>query len=73
MLCVRLQTLPVCKLANIVWQITMVDISVLGSIHWWGLEVNAISIINLVMAVGLVVDYSVHIIHNFGMQRQAPT
>ena len=31
----------------------------------WGLEVNSISVINLVMAVGLVVDYSAHVIHNF--------
>ena len=53
--------------------ITMIDIDLVGSIHFWGLEVNSISIINLVMAVGLVVDYSAHVIHNFGLQRQAAT
>ena len=60
----------------------------------WGLEVNSISVINMVMAVGfvqthtlshsiprtklreslwctrLVVDYSAHVIHNFGLQHQ---
>jgi predicted RND superfamily exporter protein len=38
---------------------------------FWGLEVNSISIINMIMAVGLVVDYSAHVIHNFGLQHQA--
>ena len=51
--------------------ITMIDVDLVGSIHYWGLEVNSISVINLVMAVGLVVDYSAHVIHNFGLQRQA--
>ena len=46
----------------------MIDIDLVGSIHFWQLEVNSISIINLVMAVGLVVDYSAHVIHNFILQ-----
>ena len=48
--------------------ITMIDIDLVGSIHFWGLEVNSITIINLIMAIGLVVDYSAHVIHNFGLQ-----
>ena len=53
--------------------ITMIDIDLVGSIYAWGLEVNSISVINLVMAVGLVVDYSAHVIHNYGLQTQAAT
>jgi CRP-like cAMP-binding protein len=45
--------------------IVLVDIDLIGSVYWWGLEVNSISIICLVMAIGLVVDYSAHIVHNF--------
>ena len=34
-----------------------------GMVKFWGLTINALSVINLVMAVGLVVDYSAHIVH----------
>ena len=44
------------------------DMDLVGMLWIWGLEVNAITCINLVMAVGLVVDYSAHIIHNFTIQ-----
>lgn len=40
----------------------------LASIPAWGLDLNSISAINLVMAIGLVVDYSLHLIHSFGIQ-----
>merc|ERR1712166_74443 len=53
--------------------ITMIDIDLVGSIHFWGLEVNSISVINMIMAIGLVVDYSAHVIHNFGLQKEAKT
>ena len=40
----------------------------LGLLWLLGLEINAITAINLVMAVGLVVDYSAHIAHNICIQ-----
>lgn len=40
----------------------------LASISVWGLDLNTISSVNLVMAIGLVVDYSLHFIHSFGLQ-----
>ena len=40
----------------------------LASLPFWGLDLNSISYVNLVMAVGLVVDYSLHLIHCFGLQ-----
>lgn len=38
----------------------------LASLPLWGIDLNSISVINLVMAIGLVVDYSLHLIHTFG-------
>ena len=43
--------------------VIMIDVDLLGSIYFWGLEINSIALVNLVMAIGLVVDYSAHIIH----------
>eukprot|EP00752_Nemacystus_decipiens_P014689 g13085.t1 len=43
----------------------IIDIELLGFVYHWGLEVNAINVIELIMAVGLVVDYMVHIVHFF--------
>ena len=34
----------------------------------WDYELNAISMINLVMAVGLIVDYNMHVVHSFSLQ-----
>jgi multidrug efflux pump subunit AcrB len=45
-----------------------VDICILGSMYWWKVQVNAISAICIVMAVGLVIDYLVHPIHYFMLQ-----
>lgn len=45
--------------------ILMVDIDLTGWIWIHGLDLSSISVINLIMAIGLVVDYSAHIIHSF--------
>lgn len=47
-------------LSNFIW--------LLASVPLWGLDLNAISATNLVMAIGLVVDYSLHLIYSFGLQ-----
>jgi len=46
----------------------LVFVDLMGNILLWGLDLNSISMINLVMAVGLVVDYSMHIAHSFSLQ-----
>lgn len=46
----------------------LVFCDLVGSIMLWGLDLNSISMINLLMAVGLVVDYSMHVAHCFCMQ-----
>ncbi|CAM9197033.1 unnamed protein product [Chrysoparadoxa australica] len=48
--------------------IAVIDIEILASVYFWGLEVNPISTIELIMAVGLVVDYVVHVMHYFMQQ-----
>ena len=40
----------------------------LASIPIWGLDLNTISAVNLIMAIGLLVDYSLHFIHCFGLK-----
>ena len=55
-------------LFTVVVVIVLIYVDLLGSIDVWSLQLNSISTINLVMAVGLVVDYSAHIAHSFGVQ-----
>lgn len=45
--------------------VAIIDLELLGFVYHWGLEVNSITVIELIMAVGLVVDYTVHIVHYF--------
>jgi len=45
--------------------VVMVDIDILGLMWLWGLTIDSVTIINLVLAIGLVVDYSAHIAHAF--------
>jgi len=42
---------------------TLID--VIGLIHFWGVTVNTVSTINLILAIGLAVDYAAHIGHAF--------
>ncbi|CBJ26537.1 conserved unknown protein [Ectocarpus siliculosus] len=43
----------------------IIDVELLGFVYHWNLDVNSITVIELIMAVGLVVDYMVHIVHYF--------
>ncbi len=43
--------------------LTLVD--VLGFMYFWGLTIDTVSSINVIISVGLCVDYSVHIAHAF--------
>eukprot|EP00752_Nemacystus_decipiens_P008590 g7670.t1 len=43
----------------------IIDVELLGFVYHWGLDVNTITVVQLIMAVGLVVDYMVHIVHYF--------
>ncbi|KAK7065466.1 Patched domain-containing protein 3 [Halocaridina rubra] len=43
--------------------LTLVDVGAL--MHWWGLTIDTVSCIGLVLAIGLCVDYAAHIGHTF--------
>ncbi|CBJ26534.1 conserved unknown protein [Ectocarpus siliculosus] len=43
----------------------IIDVELLGFVYHWNLDVNSITVIELIMAVGLVVEYMVHIVHYF--------
>ena len=43
----------------------------LGLMHVWGVSLNSISMINLVMAIGFAVDYSAHLAHSFVFSAQS--
>ncbi|QDZ21743.1 patched domain-containing protein [Chloropicon primus] len=48
----------------IVTAITLVDLYLFGFLYLLGLRFNAVTVVNLVMAVGLSIDYSLHIAHS---------
>jgi len=58
--------------------VAAVDVDLLGLMWVWGLDLNSITMISLVMAIGLVVDYLAHIAHYFvhgkssGFQEASP-
>jgi len=45
--------------------VAAIDVDLLGLLWVWGLDLNSITMISLVMAIGLVVDYLAHILHYF--------
>ncbi|CAM9426094.1 unnamed protein product [Chrysoparadoxa australica] len=48
--------------------ISCVNMELLASIYFWGLSLNAITGIQMIIAIGLVVDYMVHVLHYFQHQ-----
>ncbi|GLG97820.1 NPC intracellular cholesterol transporter 1 homolog 1b, partial [Gryllus bimaculatus] len=49
----------------IVITITMIIIDLLGMMYWWDISLNAVSLVNLVMAVGISVEFCSHTVHAF--------
>lgn len=43
----------------------VVLLDILGIMHFWDVNLNGVSVINLVLSIGLSVDYSVHVAHAF--------
>ena len=41
--------------------LSLVDVG--GFMHFWGLTIDTVSCVNLIIAIGLCVDYSAHIAH----------
>uniref|UniRef100_A0A061RV36 Niemann-Pick C1 protein n=2 Tax=Tetraselmis sp. GSL018 TaxID=582737 RepID=A0A061RV36_9CHLO len=45
--------------------ILLVVIEIIGFLHFWGLTIDNVSVIFVVVSLGLSVDYSVHVAHDF--------
>ncbi|XP_076362116.1 NPC intracellular cholesterol transporter 1-like isoform X2 [Tachypleus tridentatus] len=50
----------------IVFTITSVIINLMGLMYWWNISLNGVSLVNLVMAVGISVEFCSHITKSFG-------
>jgi len=55
----------VCIIVLVMVIVTLVDI--VGFLHFWGITVDILSAVNIVLAIGLCVDYAVHIAHAYLM------
>ena len=60
-----LGNLFVCLIVLVMVVLTLVDI--VGFLHFWGITIDILSAVNIVLAIGLCVDYAVHIAHAFLM------
>eukprot|EP00092_Neocalanus_flemingeri_P026887 GFUD01029143.1.p1 GENE.GFUD01029143.1~~GFUD01029143.1.p1 ORF type:complete len:1040 (-),score=194.28 GFUD01029143.1:157-3276(-) len=58
-----LANMSICLMVLAMVIFTLVDI--VGCLHFWGITVDMASYINIILAVGLCVDYTVHIGHAF--------
>ncbi len=43
------------------------DVNLLGMIYYWGMSLNAVTVVNVVLAIGIALDYSSHIAHAYIM------
>ncbi|XP_076350030.1 NPC intracellular cholesterol transporter 1-like [Tachypleus tridentatus] len=50
----------------IVLTITMIIVNLMGMMYWWNISLNGVSLVNLVMAVGISVEFCAHITKAFG-------
>ncbi|XP_033640413.1 NPC intracellular cholesterol transporter 1-like [Asterias rubens] len=47
--------------------IAMITIDMLGMMYWWSIDLNAISLVNLIMCVGISVEFCSHIVRAFAI------
>ena len=50
--------------------IIMILINLLGLMYWWHITLNAVSLVNLVMAIGIAVEFCSHLVHSFSVSVQ---
>ncbi|KAJ2940417.1 hypothetical protein O0L34_g97 [Tuta absoluta] len=51
----------------VVITITMIVVNLGGLMYWWNISLNAVSLVNLVMAVGIAVEFCSHLVHSFSV------
>ncbi|XP_037793998.1 NPC intracellular cholesterol transporter 1 homolog 1b-like [Penaeus monodon] len=56
-------SLPTSLMVLVCVFLTLIDVGAL--MHWWGLTIDTVSCIDLVLAIGLCVDYAAHVGHTF--------
>lgn len=57
----------ICTTLLVVLNMGLVELNLLAMIWYWNLELNFITVINLILAIGLAVDYSAHIAHTYNV------
>jgi len=53
----------------VLFMVGMTLVDVLGIMYAWGLYIDTVTVVNLVLAVGLSVDYAAHVAHSFLVER----
>ncbi len=53
--------------------IVSIELGVLGFMALWGVALDSISMVNLIMSIGFSVDFSAHIAHHFSISSAAST
>ena len=56
-------SLPITSLVCLA--VLVVDLFLVALIHFWNLTFNTVVVVNVVIAIGLAVDYSAHISHTY--------
>lgn len=54
----------------IVFTIVLILTNLFGLMYWWGIALNAVALVNLVMAVGISVEFCAHITRSFAASVQ---
>ncbi|XP_043207337.1 protein patched homolog 3-like [Amphibalanus amphitrite] len=67
MVLLLIANLTVCLLVLTCVLVTLVDVG--GLMHFWGLTIDTVSCIDVVLAIGLCVDYAAHVGHTFLTER----
>ncbi|KAI4483549.1 hypothetical protein M0804_007809 [Polistes exclamans] len=49
----------------VVVTVLMIIINIGGLMYWWNVQLNAVSLVNLVMAAGISVEFCSHIVHSY--------
>lgn len=60
---ILIASLPASVMVLLCVLMTLIDVGAL--MHWWGLTIDTVSCVDLVLAIGLCVDYAAHIAHMF--------
>ncbi|XP_017042857.1 NPC intracellular cholesterol transporter 1 isoform X1 [Drosophila ficusphila] len=53
----------------VVITITMIVVNLGGLMYYWNISLNAVSLVNLVMAVGISVEFCSHLVHSFAISK----